>query len=228
MCATTKIVVVTSRIAVTGAYGSGKTVLTETLERLTGLPRTQGSPMREPIGGEGSSIHNWTPGQVLQLTVNRYTERVTAESALNDAKQGFFSDGSVLHEWIYAKLRLLAGSYPATGYPLEARYRDPVTRAYEQAADEIGLLAKRHVAHGAYDAFIHLPIEFELAENNRPINETFRRLSDELLLPALDESGIPVHTVTGSREERLEQVLKITGVTPVITVAEAVDKTPHA
>ncbi|MFF4854654.1 AAA family ATPase [Streptomyces rubiginosohelvolus] len=217
-----------SKYAVVGAYGSGKTALTEALEHLTGLPRTQGSPMREPIGGEGSSIHDWTPSQVIQLTVNRYTERITAENALNDKNQGFFSDGSVLHEWIYAKLRLVAGSYPGTASPLATRYREPVTSSFEQVADEIGLLARRHVARGAYDAFIHLPIEFELAEDNRPINETFRKLSDELLLPTLEELGIPVHTVRGSLEERLEQVLKIAGVTPVITVAEAVKKTLHA
>ncbi|WP_181793542.1 AAA family ATPase [Streptomyces sp. WELS2] len=225
MRAATIIVVVSSRFAVVGAYGSGKTILTEALEHLTGLPRTQGSPMREPIGGEGVSIHNWTEGQVLQLTVNRYAERIAGEAAL---PEGFFSDGSVLHEWIYAKLRLVAGSYPGTDHPLDSRYRDPVTRAYEQVADEIGLLAKRHVARGAYQAFLHLPIEFELAENNRPINETFRKLSDELLLPALEESGVPVHTVAGSLEQRLEQVLEITGVEPLITVAEAVKKTQNA
>ncbi|MFJ8308553.1 AAA family ATPase [Streptomyces sp. NPDC094147] len=208
-----------------GAYGSGKTVLTEALEYLTGLPRTQGPPMREPIGSENASIHNWTDAQVLQLTVNRYAERIAGEAAQS---KGFFSDGSVLHEWIYAKLRLAVGSYPSTAYPLASRYRDPVTRAYEQVADEIGLLAKRHVVRGAYEAFFHVPIEFDLAENNRPINETFRKLSDDLLLPALQESGIPVHRVTGPLEQRLEQVLKVTGVKPVSTVAEAVKKTQNA
>ncbi|MGE6724846.1 AAA family ATPase [Streptomyces niveus] len=206
-----------------GAYGSGKTDLTYALQHLTGLPRTQGSPMREPVGGEGVPIHNWTPAQVLQLTVNRYSERITGEAALKD--EGFFSDGSILHEWIYAKLRLTVGSYPSTGHPLERRYRSPAVQVYESVADEIGLLAKRHVARGAYQAFFHLPIEFELAENNRPINETFRRFSDELLLPALDEAGIPVHTVTGNLEERLEQILQATSLKPLLSVSDAVRKT---
>src|SRR5690606_39369543 len=61
--------------------GSGKTTLSTALSHLTGLPRTHGSPMREPIGGEGRSVHNWTDGQLMQLTVNRFAERLLGEAA---------------------------------------------------------------------------------------------------------------------------------------------------
>lgn len=219
-----RIVVVKPTFAFIGSYGSGKTTLTRALEHLTGLPRTQGSPMREPIGGAGAAIHDWTPSQLLQLTVNRYAERVLGEARAGD---GFFSDGSVLHEWVYAKLRIVVGSYPGTDHPLAERYRDPVLQAYENVADEIGRLAARHVADGAYSTFIHLPIEFELAPDNRPINETFRKLSDDLVLPAAEESGVPVHRIAGSVEQRLEQVLEITGLNPRCTVSEAVQKTQN-
>ncbi|MGW6703734.1 AAA family ATPase [Streptomyces sp. NPDC054956] len=207
-----------TRIAVVGAYGSGKTLFSTALSHLTGLPRTHGSPMREPIGGEGRSVHNWTPGQLLQLTVNRYAERLLGEAR---EPAGFISDGSVVHEWVYAKVRLLAGSYPGTDVPLSDRHRSAETAVLEDVADEFGLLARRH-AEGAYDAFVHLPVEFELAEDNRPINENFRRLSDAVLLPALHASPLPVITVTGSLEERLEQAREQLGFEPVTTIGEAV------
>ncbi len=205
------------RIAVVGAYGSGKTLLSTALSHLTGLPRTHGSPMREPIGGEGRSVHQWTQAQLLQLTVNRYTERVLGESG---NPEGFISDGSVVHEWVYAKVRLVAGSYPGTETPLEDRHRSADTAAYEQVADGIGLLAKRH-AQKAYDAFLHVPIEFGLDPGNRPVNEEFRRLSDSVLLPALKEVGLPLHVLHGSLEERLKQASEHLGLECSTTVEEA-------
>lgn len=210
----------TKRIAVVGAYGSGKTTLSTALSHLTGLPRTHGSPMREPIGGEGRSVHNWTDGQLLQLTVNRYAERLLGEAA---HPEGFVSDGSVVHEWVYAKLRLVAGSYPGTRTPLDDRHRSTTTAALEAAVDDIGLLMKHH-AGTAYQAFLHVPVEFELAPDNRPINENFRLLSDSLLLPALDATGVPVHTVHGDVAERLTQAVKHLGLqdSTVMTVDEAV------
>ncbi|MEV5351579.1 AAA family ATPase [Streptomyces sp. NPDC093516] len=216
----------TKRIAVVGAYGSGKTTLSTALSQLTGLPRTHGSPMREPIGGEGRSVHNWTDGQLIQLTVNRYAERLLGEAA---HPGGFVSDGSVVHEWVYAKLRLVAGSYPGTLTPLEDRHRSATTAALEAAVDDIGLLMKHH-ARTAYQAFVHVPVEFELAPDNRPINENFRHLSDSLLLPALEATGVPVHTVHGDPAERLARTVKHLGLqdATVMTVDEAVGRAATA
>ncbi|MFH9010550.1 AAA family ATPase [Streptomyces sp. NPDC017943] len=210
----------TKRIAVVGAYGSGKTTLSTALSHLTGLPRTHGSPMREPIGGEGRSVHNWTDGQLIQLTVNRYAERLLGEAA---HPEGFVSDGSVVHEWVYAKLRLVAGSYPGTRTPPADRHRSATVAALEAAVDDIGLLMKHH-ARTAYQAFVHVPVEFELDPDNRPINENFRHLSEELLLPALEATGLPVHTVHGDVAERLTQTVKHLGLedATVMTVEEAV------
>ncbi|MFJ4947814.1 AAA family ATPase [Streptomyces sp. NPDC088760] len=205
-------------IAVVGAYGSGKTLLSRALSHATGLPYTQGTAMREPIGGEGKHIWKWTPGELLQLTVKRYAERV-----VNEGRQtgGFISDGSILHEYIFAKLRLVVGPVPESDAPLDTRFRDEVTAALEEVADNIGRLAQQHAAT-AYDVFFHLPIEFGLAEDNRPINEHFRSLSDQVMLPVLDQLGVPVHSVTGSPEERLEKVLAVTGLPTVMDVGKAV------
>ncbi|MFF4170135.1 AAA family ATPase [Streptomyces sp. NPDC001744] len=209
----------TQRIAIVGAYGSGKTLLAKALSEATGLPYTQGTAMREPIGGEGKHIWNWTPGELLQLTVKRYAERTLNEAA---HPAGFISDGSIVHEWIFAKLRLVTGPTPGTGAPVDSRFRDEVTAAYEDVADNIGRLAVRH-ARTAYDAFFHLPIEFPMSEQNPPINDIFRTLSDEVLLPALADTGLPVHAITGTPAERLQKILDITGLPAVVDIDKALD-----
>ncbi|WP_170837496.1 AAA family ATPase [Actinopolyspora xinjiangensis] len=208
----------TYRVAITGSYGSGKTVLSTALSRLTDIPRTHGSPMREPIGGEGRSVHEWTPGQLVQLTVNRYTERVMSESGMTG---GFISDGSVLHEWAYAKVKLVAGSYPGTAMPLRGRYRSDEVRALESVVDDLGLLMKRH-AERSYDAFLHVPVEFDMTGDGQPINENFRLISDDILLPELESTGIPVYTVGGDIRERLEQCQKALGIDAVNEIEEVV------
>jgi hypothetical protein len=50
-----------------------------------------------------------------------------------------------------------------------------------------------------------------MTEPNPPINENFRRISDEVLLGALDELGLPYTTVGGTVEERVEKSLHATG-----------------
>ncbi|MET3983359.1 AAA family ATPase [Streptomyces sp. PvR034] len=205
------------RIAIVGAYGSGKTLLSEALSEVTGLPYTQGTAMREPIGGEGKHIWNWTEGELLQLTVKRYAERTLNEAA---HPAGFISDGSIIHEWVFAKLRLVLGPNPGTEQSVDSRFRSEVTAAYEDVADHIGKLAVRH-AKTAYDVFYHLPIEFPLDEDNRPINDIFRKLSDEVLLPALADTGIPIHTITGTPAERLQQIIDISGLPTVVDIEKA-------
>src|SRR5690606_18884684 len=135
------------------------------------------------------------------------------------------SDGSVVHEWVYAKLRLVAGSYPGTRTPLEDRHRSAVTAALEAAVDDIGLLMRRH-AGTAYQAFVHVPVEFGLTPDNRPVNENSRDLARALPPPALRATGAPAHTVHADVAERLARAVKHLGLqdATVITVDEAVER----
>ncbi|MER5731131.1 AAA family ATPase [Streptomyces sp. NPDC002138] len=205
------------RIAIAGAYGSGKTLLSEALSEVTGLPCAKGTVMREPIGGEGKHTWSWTEGELLQLTVRRHAERTLAEAA---HPAGFISDGSIIHDWVFAKLRLIVGPKPGTEQPLDSRFRSEVTAAYEDVADHIGKLAVQH-AKTAYDVFFHLPVEFPLDGDDRPVNDIFRTLSDKILLPAIAETGIPVHTITGTPAERLQRIVEITGLPVAVDIDKA-------
>lgn len=195
------------RIAVVGAYGNGKTTLTTELSRQLGLERTHGAAMRDPADGSGKSLEECSDAELIQLAVRRFTERLVGEARL---PQGFVSDGSVVHEWVYTKIRLVLGRLPAPPVRLESAPRSAATALYEEVADQIGLLTLRH-ARDAYDLVVHLPADVPLPEGHRPISEHFRRLSDRLLLETLQNWRIPVHVVTGSVQERVQRCLELAG-----------------
>ncbi|MFC5198240.1 AAA family ATPase [Streptomyces kaempferi] len=189
------------RVALVGAYGNGKTTLTTQLAQTAHLPRTHGMAMRDPLGGSGKSLEDCTEAELLQLTVRRFTERRVGEALL---PQGFISDGSVLHEWVYAKVRLALGRSPAENARLPLVRGSGAPSAFEEVADQIGHLAMAH-AQESYDLVVHVPAERPLADSPPPISEAFRTISDQLLLEALGRADVPVHIVTGSLQERLEE-----------------------
>ncbi|SDL14532.1 AAA family ATPase [Streptomyces indicus] len=196
------------RIAFVGAYGNGKTTLTTELSHRTGLERVHGSAMRDPAGTTPKSLEESSETELVQLAVRRYTERAVDEAA---RPKGFLSDGSVLHEWVYSKVRLAVGRYPDAGDTLAAGARSPRTQVVEEVVDQLGLLAKEQARTG-YDLIVFVPNEFPLPEGHDPISAHFRVLSDELMLDIVNSLGVPVHTVTGTVQERIEQVLQIEGV----------------
>lgn len=201
------------KIAVVGAYGAGKTTLIRAVGAATGLPSAHGTPMRNPAGSAAKPLEEVTEPELVQLVVRRLTERVLAEAAQPD---GFLSDGSLLHEWVYATVRLAVGLHPGEDVPYEA------VRAaegpYHEVLDHLG----REIVHRAlegYDAFVHLPVEFPLADPVPPISEHFRALSDRLLLDTLARAGVAVHTVTGSPAERSAALGALTAAAAAVPAA---------
>ncbi|WP_416969611.1 AAA family ATPase [Streptomyces sp. 4F14] len=206
------------RIAVSGTYCTGKTTTTIALAHLTGVPRTHARTMREILADAlpGKRLEECSAPELIQLGIQRYTERAVHESRLTG---GFLSDGSSLHEWVYGKVRVRAGIHPTDGYDAT----DTPPDFYEEVVDSLGAVFQRH-ARTAYDVFVHLPVEFALVEDgHRPVSERFRRMSDELLRTTLDELAIPYHVVGGPIEERLATIVDIFGLPTRMSLAHAVD-----
>jgi hypothetical protein len=195
------------RIALVGAYGAGKTTLAAALARRWSVPVVHGTTMDRPLGGDGRGIANCTDAELIQLTIRRLTERIVGEA---QAPDGFISDGSILHEWIYGRVRLSVGSFPSA----DVRSGDVLAThsPYLDVIDQIGLLVQEHAAR--YDAVFHLPIEFPLADSIPPINERFRQMSDRLLLAVADEMRLPLYTVRGDLPQRIAAVELIAGSVP--------------
>lgn len=207
------------RLAISGTYSTGKSTTTLALAHLTGIPRTHAKTMREilPDALPGKRLEDCTPAELFQLGMRRYAERAVHESHLTD----FISDGSSLHEWVYGKVRINVGINPNDSTNLDVEKDDRI-RFFEEVIDNMGSVVKQH-AKRSYDEFIHLPVEFPLVEDgHRPVSESFRSLSDQLLLRTLDELEIKYHVVSGSISERLEAILDIYGLKPVMDMETAI------
>jgi hypothetical protein len=209
------------KLAVSGTYSSGKTTTSIALSRLTGIPATYARTMREilPELLPGRRLEDCTIPELLQLGIARYTERAVHESKLPD---GFISDGSSLHEWVYGKVRVLVGLHPGR-QGSAAGFRSVAERDFfEQVMDAMGAVMRRH-AIDTYDAFAHLPIEFPLAaDGHRPVSEEFRARCDELLLDTLRQARIPVRVIGGSLPDRLGAIVRSFDLPTVMPVDEAI------
>jgi hypothetical protein len=208
-------------LSISGTYSVGKTLTSMALSHLTGIPRTAALTMREllPISVPGKTLEECNGAEIIMLITRRNQGRAVSESHLTN---GFISDGSSLHEWSYATVRVKVGINPNESVNLDNVEMSDEIRFYAEVMKQMGVPAKQH-AKKSYDAFVHLPIEFPIVEDgHRPVNERFRLLAEELLLKSLDELDIPVHIVGGTVPERLEKIVDIFRLTPRLGIDEAI------
>ena len=212
-------------IAVSGTYSTGKSTMTEALSVATGIPRTHAMTARELIAGiaPGKQLEELSASELIALGLRRLEERIQHEAI--HAEESFFSDGSVIHEWIYGVARMQAGINPGAPLPLRVIKRIvglPYRTFYKQYMDAYGLVVKDR-AKRSYDAYIHLPVEFPLrADGHRPVSESFRKLSDKLLTQTLDDLQIPYHVIGGSIPQRLEKIADLFNLPLLTPIDEAV------
>jgi nicotinamide riboside kinase len=212
------------RLAVSGTYSSGKTTTTEALSVATGIPRTDALTAREIVVDlfPGKRFQDLSAMELLALGLRRLEERIQGEAEL----ASFISDGSVLHEWVYAEARMRLGLNPGAPLLHRAAKRvaglpsQPFARRY---TDAYGLVMKER-AKRTYDAFVHLPVEFTMdKDGHRPVSEKYRMVSDELLTQTLDELAIPYHVVGGTVRERVERIVDLFDLPLVMPVDEALE-----
>jgi adenylate kinase family enzyme len=192
------------KIAIIGAYGNGKSTLSTALSAALGLPRVHATPMALQQETTRISLEDCTDIELVQLVARRLVERITAEAAATD---GFVSDGSVLHEFVYAATRLRYGLHPQSS---DVRPRTDVPREagiLDRIATEAGTYAAQ-----TYTAFVHVPNERPLDDEPAPISEAFRDLLDVRMLSVVEVLGIPVIRVKGDQAQRLSLVTEWLGV----------------
>ncbi len=211
------------KIGLTGTYSSGKTFTSLVVSKYLGVPRTEASTMREilPHAAPGKTLEECTAAQLIQMIVVRHSERVVHEKQLSPE---FISDGCSLQEWIYGSVRVKYGVNPNASINLEPDQSVEKTGElafFEDVMWELGKAFKRHVK-SSFDQFIHLRNELPLAKDgHRPVNENFRRSSDEFLLSTLKEIEMPYIVIGGSVEERADAIAEVFSKKPVMSIGEA-------
>lgn len=188
------------RAAVVGSYGNGKTTLSTALAERLGIPRVHATPMVLREGASRISLERCNGRQLVQLVTRRLIERVAAESMARQT--GFVSDGSVLHEFVYADTRLAFGLHPSAMSRGQRREASVETVALEAIGKQVTAYAK-----ATYDAIVLVPNERRLADAQPPISETFRSILDASLLRLIKRAGIPYVEVFGNEAARLTQAV---------------------
>lgn len=212
------------KLAISGTYSSGKTVTSYALSYLVDIPRSRARTMREllPEAVPGKTLEQCTAAELIQLIVCRHSERAVQESHLGGT---FVSDGTSLQEWIYGSVRVVVGINPNDSVHL--REMDAVDRTaemvfFESVMEQLGQAVKRHVKK-SYDAFVHLPNELALAaDGHRPVNDRFRSMADEQIKLTVSELRMPLHVVGGTLPERLDRIVELFRLKPVMSTADAI------
>ncbi len=164
--------------------------------------------------------------ELLALGLRRLGERLRAETELRVDGGSFISDGSVLNEWAYAAVRTRIGINP--GAPISQQIIKgaltipslPFLRRY---ANAYGVMARLHTRE-SYTDVVHLPIEFDMnPDGHRPVSERYRRMSDRDLLHEFQMLDLPVHTVSGTIEHRVETAIRALDLPQVRSIPDAVE-----
>lgn len=212
-------------LAISGTYSTGKSTTTEALSIATGIPRTHAMTSREILIDliPGKTVMELNAMELVKLGLRRFEERVHNESGSGP----FISDGGVFHEWVYFEARMRVGINPGADWWVTAIKKVtglPVKHFYQRYTDALGEVTKARAVR-IYDAYVHLPVEFDMKrDGHRPVSEKFRRISDELLIQSLEELGIPYHIIGGSIPERLEKIIDIFNLPLVVPIDEAIAK----
>lgn len=213
------------RLAISGTYSTGKSTTTEALSIATGLPRTHAKTSRELLIDlvPGKTVMELSAMELVKLGLRRFEERVHNESGPGP----FISDGGVFHEWVYFEARMRVGINPGSPWWVSAIKTVaglPVKHFYQRYTDTLGAITRARATR-IYDAYVHLPVEFDMhPDGHRPVSEKFRRLSDDLLIEALEDIGLPYHVVGGPIPERLEKIIDLFDLPRVVPLDEAIQE----
>jgi hypothetical protein len=215
------------RVVISGTYSTGKTTTATALSLATGVPLVRALSAREILTSlyPGRRFHEMSAEELLALGLRRMEERIRAETELRQQGVGFISDGSVLNEWAYAAVRARIGLNPGASVPQQvvtgvlSLPSLPFLRRYVRA---YGTVARIH-SREAYDAVVHLPVEFAMApDGHRPVSERYRVLSDRDLRHEFRALGFDVHEARGPVARRVTRVIETLALPQVCDVEEAV------
>lgn len=183
------------RLAIIGAYGSGKTTLARLAADQFRLRFDPPAEMRDPWSRPGPVLECSGP-ELIELTIRRLIDRSAAEYG-----DRIVSDGSLLHDWVFAKTLLLHGAAPEFADEPTAKCRATAERLLEPTRRAILMRLSTQ-----YDHVVHLPIEFPLAQSRPPVSEGFRTRSDSYLLAELAAAHVTPIPVRGGVDVRLNRI----------------------
>jgi nicotinamide riboside kinase len=170
------------RIAIVGSFSTGKTTLAEVLARRLDLPLLP--EVARAIVDLGFQLDKDATVEAETLIfLRQYNNELATES--------FVGDRSLVDVMAYA------------GWVLE----NQPWRKEMELWEECKRLADRRLRTN-YSHVYYLPIEFPIVlDGLRPDDPAFQKEIDERIVALLDHHGVSHETITGSVEERVEQIM---------------------
>ena len=171
------------RIAIVGSFSTGKTTLAEVLARRLELPLLP--EVARAIVDLGFQLDKDATVEAETLIfLRQYNNELSTES--------FVGDRSLVDVMAYA------------GWVLE----NQPWRKEMELWEECKRLAERRLRTN-YSHVYYLPIEFPIVlDDIRPDDPEFQKEIDERIVGLLQHHGVAFRTITGSVEERVEQITK--------------------
>ena len=171
----------TRRIAIVGSFSTGKTTLAEILARRLELPLLP--EVARAIVDLGFQLDKDATVEAETLIfLRQYNNELATES--------FVGDRSLVDVMAYA------------GWVLE----NQPWRKEMELWEECKRLAERRLRTN-YSHVYYLPIEFPIVlDDIRPDDPEFQKEIDERIVALLRHHGVAYRTITGSVEERIEQI----------------------
>lgn len=171
------------RIALVGSFSTGKTTLAEMLARRLELPLLP-ETAREVVDLGFKLDKDATPETEVLIFLKQYNNELSTSE--------FVGDRSLVDVMAYA------------GWVLDNQPRCKETALW----DECVKLAERRL-RGNYSHVFYLPIEFPIVPDGlRPDDPAFQAEIDERVLHILKSHDIRYTTLTGSVQERMDQIRK--------------------
>lgn len=172
------------RIAIVGSFSTGKTTLAEELARYLDLPLLP-ETAREVVDLGFKLDKDATPETEALIFLKQYNNELSTSD--------FVGDRSLVDVMAYA------------GWVLDNQPRCKETALW----DECVKLAERRL-RGNYTHVFYLPIEFPIVlDGLRPDDPDFQAEIDRRVIRILRSHDIDYLTLTGSVQERMEQIEKV-------------------
>lgn len=188
------------RIALTGSYGNGKTLVSLTLSELLGVPRAHVENidvLYRDIYGVNKNPKLYTMPELFSVGLARFHSRIKQQK-----QTGFISDGSVLNELAYGEARMRLAS-KQTGKPSLRNL------LYGNMYKDFGYRLERTIidyAKTAYDEVYYLKID-PLPSTCSQTNLLFQNYFEEALFRIFEDNGIEYKCLAGGIESFILAVL---------------------
>lgn len=216
------------KIAITGTFQTGKTLITQTLSIITGMPPVEAAQSFDCVAKyfPGKRLEQLTPDDCFQLDVFYLMELAVHE---HNFPGGFWSDGELIQRVATGMMHIHQHYHPehekspfgkvclGANRMMDSRKMRRLSRIYE------GLI--KAYSESTYHSIVHFPVEFPIGES-KPDNgfNRHRMEYDQRIIDFLEGLALKHYIITGNPAEKVGKILDIYQLKPLMSIEAAIGR----